>query len=47
MILTSEQVGKYKKDGAIIIKGIFEPWINLLRKGFQEVLDQAVSELIN
>ena len=38
MILTTEQVENYKKDGAIVIKDIFKPWINLLRKGFQEVL---------
>ncbi len=39
MILTTEQVDNYKKDGAIVIKDIFKPWINLLRKGFQDVLN--------
>ena len=39
MILTTEQVNNYKKDGAIVIKEIFKPWINILRKGFEEVLN--------
>ena len=39
MILTTEQVENYEKDGAIVIKDIFKPWINLLRKGFQDVLN--------
>ena len=39
MILTTEQVNSYKKDGAIVIKEIFKPWINILRKGFEIVLN--------
>ena len=38
MILNSEQITNYKKNGAIVIKDIFKPWINLLREGFQKVL---------
>ena len=30
MILSSEQTNSYKKNGAIVIKDIFKPWINLL-----------------
>jgi hypothetical protein len=39
MILTTEQVSNYNKDGVIVIKNIFKPWINILRKGFEEVLN--------
>ena len=38
MILSSEQIDSYKENGAIVIKGIFKPWINLLREGFEKVL---------
>ena len=38
MILTKEQVNSYKQDGAIVLKDIFKPWINLLREGFEKVL---------
>ena len=38
MILSSEQINSYKKNGAIVIKDIFKPWINLLREGFEKVL---------
>ena len=38
MILTKEQVNNYKQDGAIVVKDIFKPWINLLREGFEKVL---------
>ena len=38
MILTSEQVSSYKKDGVIIIRDVFKPWINILREGFEKVL---------
>ncbi len=38
MILTKEQVNSYNNDGAIIIRDLFKPWINILRKGFEEVL---------
>ena len=37
MILTTEQVNNYKKDGVIVIKDIFRPWINLLRKGYYKI----------
>ena len=38
MILNSKQIDAYKKDGAIIIRDIFKPWINNLREGFEKVL---------
>ena len=38
MILNLKQVDSYKEDGAIIIKDIFKPWINILREGFEKVL---------
>ena len=50
MILTTEQINNYNKDGAIVIKNIFKPWIDILRKGFEEVLnhlDKSESETSN
>jgi len=38
MILNSEQIDNYQKDGAIVIKDIFKPWVNILTKGFEKVL---------
>ena len=38
MILNDEQINRYKQDGALVIKDIFKPWINILREGFEEVL---------
>ena len=38
MILTTEQVSSYKQDGAIVVRDIFKPWINVLREGFEKVL---------
>ena len=38
MILTAEQVSSYKQDGAIVVRDIFKPWINVLREGFEKVL---------
>ncbi len=38
MILTVEQISSYKQDGAIVVRDIFKPWINVLREGFEEVL---------
>ena len=37
--LTYEQKKTYKKNGAIIVKNIFNAWINLLRSGFEKVLN--------
>ena len=34
MILTPEQIHRYKQDGTIVIKDIFKSWINILREGF-------------
>ena len=36
--LTKEQKKNYKNNGAILIKNIFEPWIESLQKGFEKVL---------
>ena len=30
----------YQKQGAILIKNIFKPWIDLLRDGFEKVLNK-------
>ncbi len=38
MILNDEQINRYKKDGALVIRDAFKPWINILREGFEEVL---------
>ena len=38
MILNPKHVDAYKKDGAIIIRDSFKPWINILREGFDKVL---------
>ena len=36
--LTEEQKNNYKNYGAIVIKNVFEPWIENLQKGFDKVL---------
>ena len=36
--LTKNQISNYEKDGFIIIKNIFKPWIKNLRIGFNKVL---------
>ncbi|MDC0216100.1 phytanoyl-CoA dioxygenase family protein [Candidatus Pelagibacter sp.] len=36
--LTKKQIDNYKRDGAIVVQGVFKPWINLLRLGFNKVL---------
>jgi|TARA_B100001105_G_scaffold148266_1_gene118890 ectoine hydroxylase-related dioxygenase (phytanoyl-CoA dioxygenase family) len=38
MILTAEQVNSYKQNGALVVRDIFKPWINVLREGFEKVL---------
>ena len=38
MILNDEQINRYKQDGALVIREVFKPWINILREGFEEVL---------
>ena len=30
MILNVEQINRYKQDGALVIRDIFKPWINVL-----------------
>ena len=30
----------YQKQGAILIKNTFKPWIDLLRDGFEKVLNK-------
>ena len=37
--LNKEQIDTYKRDGAIIVREVFKPWINSLRIGFEKVLD--------
>ncbi len=36
--LTDEEINIYQNQGALIIKNIFKPWINILREGFEKVL---------
>ena len=36
--LSEEQTNSYKNYGAIVIKNVFEPWIETLQKGFDKVL---------
>ena len=38
MNLTENQILDYEKNGAIIIKDLFRPWINTLRAGFEKIL---------
>ena len=38
--LTDKQILDYKKDGVILIKKVFLPWIEKLSKGFQKVLNK-------
>ncbi len=37
--LSEYQISNYKKDGVILIKEVFLPWIEKLKNGFQKVLD--------
>ena len=36
--LSDTEINFYKNQGAIVIKNVFNPWINLLRTGFTKVL---------
>ena len=38
--LTKEEIDLYKDQGAIAIKNIFKPWIDLLRIGFEKVIKE-------
>ena len=38
--LSSEEIDFYKNKGAIVIKNLFRPWIDLLRTGFEKVLKE-------
>ena len=38
--LTNEEIHFYQKKGALIIKNVFKPWINILREGFKKVLKE-------
>ena len=38
--LSSEEIDSYNNQGAIVIKNVFSPWINLLRTGFEKVLKE-------
>ena len=37
--LSENQISNFKNDGVILIKEVFLPWIEKLKKGFQKVLD--------
>ena len=39
MFLSDRQIKEYQNNGAIIIKDVFKDWIEPLRKGFKDVLD--------
>ena len=36
--LSDQEILDFKKDGVILIKGIFAPWIEKLKIGFEKVL---------
>ena len=38
--LNKEQIDCYKRDGAIIVRDVFEPWIETLKIGFEKVLEK-------
>ncbi len=38
--LSNYEIDFYKNQGAILIKNIFTPWIELLRRGFEKVLKE-------
>ena len=38
--LSIEEIDFYKNQGAIVIKNVFKPWIDLLRTGFEKVLKE-------
>jgi len=38
--LSGEEIDFYKNQGAIVIKNVFRPWIDLLRIGFEKVLKE-------
>ena len=38
--LTNDEINFYQKQGALIIKNVFKPWINILREGFEKVLKE-------
>ena len=38
--LSSEEIDSYKNQGAIVVKNVFSPWIDLLKKGFEKVLKE-------
>ena len=36
--LSDQEIEIYQEQGAIIVKSLFKPWIDLLRLGFEKVL---------
>tara|TARA_B100001123_G_scaffold141837_1_gene164769 strand:- start:115 stop:909 length:795 start_codon:yes stop_codon:yes gene_type:complete len=38
--LSNDEIDSFKSQGAIVIKNLFSPWIDLLRKGFDKVLKE-------
>ena len=39
--LTKEQIDCYKRDGVIIVRDVFKPWISSLQIGFEKVLKKV------
>ena len=44
--LTKEQIDSYKRDGAIIVRDVFKPWINSLQLGFAKKTEKIVLGVI-
>lgn len=38
--LSKYEINHYQKNGAIVVREIFRPWIDLLRTGFEKVLNE-------
>ena len=36
--LSKEEIDFYQNQGAVVIKNVFRPWVNVLRMGFEKVL---------
>ena len=44
--LSGEEIDFYKNQGAIVIKNVFKPWIDLLRIGFEKVLKEPKIQIL-
>ena len=38
--LSDQEIEIYQEQGAIVVKNLFKPWIDLLREGFEKVLNK-------